>query len=746
MLEMNRTELTQKQNVELLAPAGSYEALVAAVNAGADAVYIGGNKFGARAYADNLQTNELLLQAIDYAHIHHCALYLTVNTLLKENELAEELYSYLAPLYERGLDAVIVQDIGVLQFVRKNFPLLPVHASTQMTITGREGAAFLEQLGVSRIVTARELSLAEIKEIHNHTALEIESFVHGALCYCYSGQCLFSSLLGGRSGNRGRCAQPCRLPYQTMQEKKRINKIEAEEYPLSLKDLNTIDILPDIIEAGVYSLKIEGRMKKPEYTAGVVRLYRKYIDFYQEKGKDFYQVDREDKKELIDLYSRSGGTAGYYLTQNGKEMVSLKSPSYQTAKDELFQSLRKEYVECEKKKLISGRLVLEKDKPAYLEITLIEDKLTVSMEGEVVQAAQKQPVSMERIQKQLRKTGGTPFQFEKLDIDAQSCIFISVQGLNELRRRTLEELEMAYLKPFFRENQTEKQHTCMEKEFESPAWPPQIHTSIENIRYLPLVLEQDEVHTVYIDCTALTEEFSKQTEELNKYAEQCHEFQKRCYFILPAIFRLETSEKFKKYFSDLQNSKLDGYVIRNYESYEWLKQLGITKPIITEHNVYTFNREALSFWQKHSVFCDTAPLELNERELAKRGVKNSALLVYGYIPMMVTAQCLQKTFKGCSKRESVYYLKDRYQKEFAVKNQCSYCYNVIYNSLPMIIFDKVKSIKKLNPKVIRLHFSIENKQEAERILKSCIDYIVKGENSALPLKEYTRGHFSRGIE
>ena len=249
------------KKIELLAPAGSYEGFEAALGAGADAVYVGGSAFGARAYAKNFEPEELL-EAIDMAHIHGKKLYLTVNTLLKNKELEGRLYAYLAPYYEAGLDAVIVQDLGVFSFIRKNFPGLALHASTQMTITGPKGMRFMEQQGASRVVAARELSLEEIAQMHRESPIEIEAFVHGALCYCYSGQCLMSSMFGGRSGNRGRCAQPCRLPYQTAAGGEGFRGKE-DLCPLSLKDMNTIEILPQIIGAGVTSLKIEGRMKQP---------------------------------------------------------------------------------------------------------------------------------------------------------------------------------------------------------------------------------------------------------------------------------------------------------------------------------------------------------------------------------------------------------------------------------------------------------------------------------------------------
>ena len=261
-----------EKKVELLAPCGSYESFLAAVRAGADAVYLGGKAFGARAYAENFSEEELI-SVIRQAHLFGVSVYLTVNTLVKEQEFSA-VYEYILPLYEAGLDGAIVQDMGFFRFLRRNFPGLKLHASTQMTITGSYGAAFLKEMGCERIVPARELSLQEIKAIKRKVPIEIEVFVHGAMCYCYSGQCLMSSMIGGRSGNRGRCAQPCRLPYKTAGK---------EGYFLSLKDMNTLEHLPELIEAGVDSFKIEGRMKRPEYVAGVVSIYRKYIDKYYRK-------------------------------------------------------------------------------------------------------------------------------------------------------------------------------------------------------------------------------------------------------------------------------------------------------------------------------------------------------------------------------------------------------------------------------------------------------------------------------
>ena len=301
------------QKIELLAPAGNFACFKAAINAGADAIYLGGEKFGARAYAGNFSKEEII-EALRIAHLFERKIYLTVNTLVKESEF-EELVPYLAPLYEAGLDGAIVQDVGVLKCLRENFPNLALHASTQMTTTGIYGASYLKRLGVCRVVPARELSLDEIVDIKGKTGLEVECFIHGAMCYAYSGQCLFSSILGGRSGNRGRCAGPCRLPY-TDEKGKTL-------YPFSLKDMYTLSMLPELIRAGIDSFKIEGRMKSPEYVAGVTATYKKYIDMYLKNPDKPYRVFAEDEQLLKELYIRSDICSGYYHKHNDKSMVTL---------------------------------------------------------------------------------------------------------------------------------------------------------------------------------------------------------------------------------------------------------------------------------------------------------------------------------------------------------------------------------------------------------------------------------------
>ena len=353
---------------EILAPAGSIESLYAAVNAGADAVYTGGSKFGARAYADNFDNIELL-KAIDYIHLHDRKIYLTVNTLLKNDEIKNDLYNYFLPIYENGLDAVLVQDMGVLKFIRENFPDVEIHASTQMAVTSRYAAQYLKSLGATRVVPARELTLMDLKDIHDNVDIEIESFIHGAMCYCYSGMCLFSSMIGGRSGNRGRCAGPCRQPYEVYKNNTRLNN-KSNMYALSLRDMNTLDILPEIIESGVYSLKIEGRMKSPEYVAGTVSIYRKYLDLYNEFGKDNYSIEESDRKNLAGLYSRSGSTSGYYKNYNSKTMVSYNKPAYNSTDNGFVEKINREYTDSIKKINLDAYVSAKK-----------EEKLTKDSDG-----------------------------------------------------------------------------------------------------------------------------------------------------------------------------------------------------------------------------------------------------------------------------------------------------------------------------------------------------------------------------
>lgn len=425
------------RKVELLAPAGNYESFLAAINAGADAVYLGGNRFGARAYADNLD-EEHIVRALRYAHLHGKKLYLTVNTLVKERE-TEAVVPFLKPFADEGLDGVIVQDIGVMRIIRETFPAVELHASTQMAVTGVYGAMLLKKMNVKRVVPARELSLYEIRNIREKADIEVETFIHGAMCYCYSGMCLMSSLAGGRSGNRGRCAQPCRLPYFTEAAMDRMN--ENGKFYLSLKDMCTIDIIPELITAGIDSFKIEGRMKKTEYTAGVTGIYRKYIDLFLENPDKPYSVSSQDRQILDSLYIRTGTGSGYYHCHNSADMVTTLSPGYNSGSDDMKDNILAKYPAEERKLPVEMIFTSYIGKPAELKI--VYGSFAAISYGTPVQEAQKCPTTAADIEKQLAKLGNSFFTCKAIKIhsDDNEKKFISVKELNELRRKTCLELE-----------------------------------------------------------------------------------------------------------------------------------------------------------------------------------------------------------------------------------------------------------------------------------------------------------------
>ena len=460
---MEQAWITEQKNkiqkAELLAPAGTYESFLGAIHAGADAVYLAGQKFGARAYAGNFSTEELC-RAIRYAHLSDRKVYLTLNTLVKESEF-EGLYDYLHPFYEEGLDGIIVQDFGVLRYVKEEFPELPLHISTQATVTGVEGARFLKEQGAVRVVPARELSLKEIRRIKEETGLELETFIHGAMCYCYSGQCLFSSIAGGRSGNRGRCAQPCRLPYQLKLDGK--NSFPKESYPLSLKDMCTIQDIPRLLEAGIDSFKIEGRMKKPEYAAGVTAIYRKYIDRWYENPEKNGKVDTKDLQKLSSLYIRSEVQNGYYFRHNGEEMITLQSPAYSGSDDKVLEQIRKEYLIPEKKQEISAFLHCHVGEPLLLTLyALNEQDCCVTVEGPIVEKASKQPAAADSLQEKIIKMGNTFFMVKDCQIELGEDCFVPVKVLNELRREAAQQLEDAILKQ--KSNRMEDRTNSVESE------------------------------------------------------------------------------------------------------------------------------------------------------------------------------------------------------------------------------------------------------------------------------------------
>ena len=752
--------MKEKKRAELLAPAGSFASLKAAVAAGADAVYMGGARFGARAYAQNADQDEMIA-AIEYAHLHGCRLYMTVNTLFKENELGE-LYEYLLPYYKAGLDGVIVQDLGALSFIREHFPGIELHASTQMTITSVYGAKELKRLGCCRVVPAREVSLEEIRRIYDETGMDIETFVHGALCYCYSGQCLMSSLIGGRSGNRGRCAQPCRLPYRVYEQENgtAVNK-EDQKCVLSMKDLCTLDILPQILEAGVFSLKIEGRMKSPRYTAGVVRIYRKYLDRYLEYGSEGYYVEPEDKKELLDLFDRGGFTSGYYTRHNGRDMIALKEkPEFRETNKGLFDFLDREYVETEKKEPVEGYAYLAEGLPSVLTLTCGDISVTVS--GQEPQAAKNQPMTREKVIRQLGKTGATAFEFTELEAEVCGALFLPVQALNELRREGFEALTEAIQNQWRRKapEAGEVQNGADSGEKSSRAAgcagpvpdesagkrPMYLMVSAETGDQLSAALAVPEVRRICLDASSF------QPGRWAEFVQLIHQAGKECYLTLPHIFRTHAIGFFRTYRSCLEQAGFDGLLIRAFEEIQWMREEQISFSASFDASVYAWNHGAVHTLKEEQAAFITAPWELNSRELepvfeaCRREGLPAELIVYGRAPMMVSAQCITKTVKGCSKCPSLLWMKDRTGARLPVQNHCAFCYNTILNPLPVSLHGCADSVKRLAPEGLRLCFTIETGEETKAVLNAFAAEFIRGENAEPPFTEFTRGHFRRGVE
>lgn len=749
------------KKVELLAPAGDYTCFLGAVHAGADAVYIGGEKYGARAYAGNFTTQEVCL-AIRYAHLHKRKLYLTINTLLKETETAE-LYGYLLPFYEEGLDGVIVQDMGVFSFIRTHFPGLPIHGSTQMTVTGPEGAGFLKKLGMERIVPARELSLAELKCLKEETDMEVEIFIHGAMCYAYSGQCLFSSMLGERSGNRGRCAQPCRLPYRILGKEGE----GREGYPLSLKDMCTLSILPEILEAGVDSLKIEGRMKKAEYAAGVTAMYRKYLDLYYENPKGHYVVSPEDLKKLEALYIRSGISEGYYHRHNGKEMITPDNPGYCGTNEGYLQEIRQNFLQNPWFLEAAGWVSLHKGQPACFRVTYGDVEATSY--GQTVQKALKKPLLLEDVKARLSKTGNTAFTLKSLQADMKEDGFLPVKALNELRRDAFEKLEQEMLKDTFRkapDREKEAGDRVLKKavreveiskkeECQKPYLAAEMSGKKTLLAFGSLEEEADFFDRLYLPadlfvfCHKTWGKAENPVFLLREFLQK--KPGRRVFLTFPRILRLHDKAYLDRLWETLISlEKISGVLIRNLESLAWLKKKGYQGEILSDANLYTWNQYARHFWESQGLSL-TAPLELTGREWENLNISGMEVCTYGRTPMMVTANCIKKTGGYCKKKEvengeDFISLKDRYQKQFPVETDCRHCYNVIYNSVPLSLHGSFLKLLALEPAGFRLSFVTEGKEEMKRVA-GIYGGLLQGKNpDTKVLFSYTTGHWKRSAE
>lgn len=734
------------RKTELLAPAGSFDVMKACYAAGADAVYMGLNRYSARAFADNA-TGETYQEAIRYAHRRGKKLYLTVNTLFKEEELERDLEDLLRPLYEAGLDAVIVQDTGVIRRIRQLFPDLHVHASTQMTVTGPGAVRLLQSLGVVRVIPARELSLSELRRIKEETGIELECFIHGALCYSYSGQCLFSSMAGGRSGNRGRCAQPCRMCYTVLDEKGREAPGTGDGYVLSLKDLNTIRLLPSLVEAGIDSLKIEGRLKKAEYAAGVTAIYRKYLDLYEASGKEGYRVSEADEKALFDLFNRQGFTEGFYRKQNGRDMVTLLEPSFRTENKALTDRIRAQYIEKELQVPLRISYRAEEGKP--LSVTAAfpcrngMERVTVSSE-EPLSHATGRPMEASQFEKQLKKLGGTDYYAGEIRGEVLGEVFIPVSALNELRRRLVlqvsERLDEAYErrdeeKPFV---QSASEDLPLEQA--SAKAGPVFSVRVSDEAQLYAVLHTEGIREVILESTI---------SEAEAYAEHTAPLLEkgiRVFLALPQIFRDRAYAYFETHLEEIRSAGFSGYLVRSLDGLAFIRSHALSGMLYGDHTLYGTNVPSRECLFSFGIDRLTLPLELNFGELLKLRPEKSALLVYGRAPMMVSANCIRKTVYGCDKTPRRLLLKDRLGNLMPVVNDCRYCMNTIFNCRPVSLLSEKEAVRRLAPDALRIDFTVETVEETEAVLNSFLSVYRDGMEAQEPVRPYTKGHFRRGVD
>ena len=738
--------------VELLSPAGEYSSFLGAINAGADAVYLAGNMYGARASAVNF-SNEELIKAIRYAHLFNRKVFLTVNTLTKNIEL-ENLKEFLNPLYQNGLDAVIVQDIGVFKYIKETFKDLDIHVSTQAVVTSKYGAEFYKNLGAARVVLARELTLPEVKEITS-TGIETECFIHGAMCYSYSGMCLFSSFLGGNSGNRGRCKGPCRQPYTLENDKK-------EAYLLSLADMNTVEIIDKLIDAGIYSFKIEGRLKSPSYAAGVTSVYRKYIDYCLENPGKELVISDEDKNLLKTLYSRTSTGTGYYERVSSRKMVTIEKGAYAKVDDSLEKEIVEKYIDAPLKQKIDFNFKAIPGEKAVLKVSAFVNGKEFNAETESeeqIDTAKNAPTRKEDILKQLKKLGNTDFELSECVISVDNS-FVPSSLVNKLRREAVELLEIEIFNDKYKNKSSDDLDNVLNNadsimtdlnEFDVEGKSSnesensfsdrlnQKRAFVKSFEQLEFVLNND-----FYDSVCVSKDLLKNPDAeslLNKCL-------KPAYIELPPVLRPLNLSEFENLIEyAAKNDFINGVYANQYDSYELLKEKGFTKEICSNVNIYSYNNLSASFNSK--LFDEiTAPLELNLYDIP--GINSGfSYLLYGRAPLMHTANCVLKTEGRCQKgnpdKKSFVNLKDRLGVDFKVYTACdeALCFNTIYNSKPTSLHKYFSRIKERKVNTYIFSFTDENSNELEDVT-NFYKHILLGENIE-PSFEFTAYHAKNGI-
>ena len=681
--------------MELLAPAGNMECLKAAVLAGADAIYLAGKLFGARSYADNFSDEELK-EAAHYCHLRGVKVYVTVNTLISDREMQGAM-EYVKMLNDIGVDAVIVQDLGIFSLIKENFPSLPIHASTQMTAHNLSGVKTLSKMGAEQVVLSRELSLQEIKKIKDETDVKLEVFAHGALCMCYSGQCLLSSVLGGRSGNRGKCAQPCRLEYK-------INDNPEKGFYLSLKDLCALNHINELKSIGVSSLKIEGRMKGAEYVSLVVGIYRKYIDSGEMPTK-------EDLERLDRIFYRGGQTDGYLTGRKGKEMFCFNKPDnpYEKQENEKYETPNRE-----KKIRLSAKAKLYEGESPNLKVWGEGIEVTASL-SDVLAKGETKTVNEELFCEKISKTGGTPFEFENIETEIKGAPFMAVGQINELRRCALLKFEEEFLSSL-RRNGDYSIREIDEKEKEETKFS----CRVANINQFYSAKEYDFERFYVLDSVLL------------KYTEEFAPYKDKIVIETESIIKDETETRERlKILKDLGFNKLLVNNLAFLDEDEFIKYGGF--------RLNVFNSFALKLLKEKGFKGVTLSSELNLGAI--RDMKKSIAtetMVYGHLPLMITENCIIRNNNNCPCDRDINYITDRKGINFPVVKDGESCKSVVLNSLPLYMGDKLDDIVKSGAESLLIYFTIEDEEKVDGVCASFFDKEgFKG--------EYTRLHYNKGV-
>ncbi len=658
----------QNRLPELLAPAGDMECLYAAVAAGADAIYVGGKRFGARAFAKNFEINELAL-AVRYCHLHRVKLYVTLNTLIEDREMADAV-EYAASLYRIGVDALIVADIGVMSAIRRCVPSLELHASTQMSLHNTPGVKAAAELGVSRAVLARELSLDEIRSAVDNSPLEIEVFLHGALCVCYSGQCLFSSMVGGRSGNRGECAQPCRLPFN------------GGKYPLSLKDLSLSNHIPELIESGVASLKIEGRMKSPDYVYTVTSIYRRLLD----EGR---VATAEENDALRRAFSRGGFTDGYFVGRTERGMIGIRSES--DKKDTKSLSVGKFEP---KKHSVRANVTLRLGEPS--EMTLTDGEKSVTVFGGTPVVAENSPLTPDGVKARLSKMGNTLLSLEPSDIRLilDENINLAPSALNALRREAAEKFEdqirdlpkIDYTLAKKREKNSNKPITTAQFFSEDSFLDACRHGrfgQVIDISFLP--------HTASVEALKMAGGV----------------------YLPPVIFDSEWAEV-EKYLENAMKNGVMYALVGNIGQIEAVKSLGFR--IFGDFRLNVTNGESSNIYEEMGV---THIILSPELTLPQARDVGGGLITYGRIPLMITERCFISENFGCESCNKCA-LTDRKGEKFPMMREFSHR-NIIFNSTPTYMGDRLSELSTHRIRSEHFIFSVESSREIITVLDAIND-------------------------